>query len=213
MDILKYVDHTILKADARFEDIRRLVREARDYGCASACIGPAYIPMLRGEFPQLSLATVVGFPLGFQSKATKLMEAKEAVENGADEIDMVANIGAIKSGDFAYVEDEIRQIKEALGAKVLKVIVETCYLNLEEKIRICKIVEEAGADFIKTSTGFGPAGASLEDVRLFKEVSPNLKVKASGGIGTIEEAQAFILAGADRIGASKLVEAWINENN
>lgn len=205
MDLIKYVDHTILRPDASWEEVRRVCQEAVDYSCASACLAPSFIKRARKEFKDLRLTTVIGFPLGYQLREVKEFETRKAIEDGADEIDMVINISKVKDGDYDYVYEEIRSIKNLCQKRILKVIVETCYLSKEEKITLSKLVGKAGADFIKTSTGFGPQGASLEDVKLFKEISPDLKIKAAGGISTLQEAEAFLKAGASRLGASRLV--------
>lgn len=212
MDILHYVDHTLLKADASWEDIKEIVKESKEYACASACIPPCFVKRAKEETGAI-ICTVIGFPLGYQTTSSKLEEARRAVEDGADEVDMVMNISAFKNKDYGYVKEEISSIKSAIGSAKLKVIVETCYLNKEEKIAACKLVDLAGADYIKTSTGFAEKGAELEDIKLFKQISPNLKVKAAGGISSLEEAREFRACGADRIGASRLVEAKKNEDN
>lgn len=212
MDILHCVDHTLLKADASWEDIKKIVKESKEYACASACIPPCFVKRAKEETGAY-ICTVIGFPLGYQTTYSKVEEARQAVEDGADEVDMVMNISAFKNKDYGYVQDEISKVKSAIGSSKLKVIVETCYLDTEEKIAACKLVELAGADYIKTSTGFSDKGADIEDIKLFKKICPELKVKAAGGISTLEQARAFRAAGADRIGASKLVEAKRIEDN
>lgn len=202
-EILAKIDHTLLKPFAAWTDIEKLCREALEWHTASVCIPPCYIARARKEFPSLRIATVIGFPLGYAVTAAKVTETREALRDGADEIDMVINVTDVKNGDFDKVLAEIRAIREAAGNHIMKVIVETCYLTEEEKIRLCEIVTQAGADYIKTSTGFGTAGADLEDVRLFKKhIGPDVKIKAAGGIRTKEQMEAFIEAGADRIGTS-----------
>ena len=212
-EILSRVDHTLLKPTSSWEEIKTLCDEAVRFRTAAICIPPCYVKPVREEFPEngnqrlLVIATVIGFPLGYSITAAKVLEAEWAINCGASEIDMVINIGDIKSGHFDWTLEEIRLIKKACGKKILKVIVETCYLTEEEKIRLCGIVTEAGADFIKTSTGFGTAGATLADVKLFRQhIGPDVKIKAAGGIKTREDLEAFITAGADRIGTSSAVK-------
>lgn len=201
--ILKSVDHTQLKAYASWEDIDKLCREAQKLETASVCVPPCYIKRIRQAFPGLTICTVVGFPLGYIVTEAKEAEVKKAVEDGADEIDMVINITDVKNGDFEAVEKEIRTLRKAAESHILKVIVETCYLTEEEKIRLCEIVTAAGADFIKTSTGFGTAGATLEDIRLFKEhIGAGVKIKAAGGIRTKEAMEEYFQEGCSRIGSS-----------
>ena len=202
-EILSHVDHTQLKAFAKWEDIRKLCDEAVSLHTASVCVPPCYIKRIRDNYPQLDICTVVGFPLGYSVTEAKLAEVKQALLDGADEIDMVVNITDVKNHDYDAVETEIRALREATGSKILKVIIETCYLTEEEKIRLCEIVTRAGADYIKTSTGFGTAGATLEDIRLFKEhIGPGVKMKAAGGIRTREAMEAYLAEGCDRIGSS-----------
>lgn len=206
--ILERIDYTNLKPDGKLEDIIKLAEEAIEYEMASVCIQQTYIERIRERFEDLKICTVIGFPLGYNLTETKIMEAKESVAKGADEIDMVINITDVKNGDYKKVEEEIREIKNAIGEKILKVIIETCYLNEEEKIQMCKAVTNAGADYIKTSTGFGPEGAKLEDIKLFKEhLGPDVKIKGAGGIRTKEELENFIEAGCDRIGSSSVLDA------
>lgn len=208
-DALARVDHTILKATSTWEEVKKILKEALENKTASACIPPSYVKRAKAEFPNLTVCTVIGFPLGYSTKATKFFEARDAVENGADEIDMVVNLGLVKDGDFLGVAEEIRAVKKACSGKLLKVIVETCYLTEQEKIELCRAVTSAGAEYIKTSTGFGTAGAELADMQLFrKHIGANVKIKASGGIRSREEIEAFIEAGADRIGASAAVKAY-----
>ncbi len=202
-EILSHIDHTLLKPDAKWEDIALLCEKAMNYHTASVCIPPYYVERVKQTFPSLNVCTVIGFPLGYQQTAVKVFETQEAVKAGADEIDMVINVSALKSGNDSAVLDEIRRIREACGGRVLKVIIETCLLTEDEKIRCCKMVTEAGADYIKTSTGFGSAGANLEDIALFRQhIGSDVKMKAAGGIRTREQMEAFLAAGCDRIGSS-----------
>lgn len=207
MQINQYIDHTVLKADATFDDIKKLVDEAVEHDFYSVCVNSSYVKFIRDYNKDVRIASVVGFPLGAMAKKAKVFEARCAIEDGASEIDMVINIGMLKSGDYDYVEREIREIKEAIGDNVLKVIIETCLLTEEEKVKACELSVKAGADFVKTSTGFSTGGATVSDVKLMAEtVGDKAKVKASGGIHTREEALSFIEAGASRIGASKSIE-------
>lgn len=207
MKINQYIDHTNLKADATFYQIKKLVDEAVDHDFYSVCVNSSYVKFIRDYNKDIKIAAVVGFPLGAMTKDAKVFEAKEAIRDGASEIDMVINIGRLKSEDYFYVEDEIRAIKEAIGDNILKVIIETCLLTEDEKVKACKLALNAGADFVKTSTGFSTGGATVADIKLMKEaVEGKIKVKASGGIHTKEEALALIEAGADRIGASKSID-------
>ena len=201
----KYIDHTLLKADATKEMILKLCSEAKEYDFASVCVNPCWIETAKEALKGSVVMTcfVIGFPLGAMTTAAKVFEAKDAVERGADEVDMVINIGKLKDQDDAYVTEEIRAIKEAVGDHTLKVIIEACLLSDEEKVRACKDAEAAGADFVKTSTGFSLHGATIEDVRLMKEtVGDRLKVKAAGGVRTAEDMDQMIAAGAERIGTS-----------
>lgn len=210
--IFSHVDHTLLKATARWKDIKKLCKEAEKYGMASVCVPSSFVARIRDEFPNLVICTVVGFPLGNCSTDAKCEEAIAAISEGADEIDMVINIGALKDGDLDYVTDEIATLKGCIEDHILKVIVETCYLTEEEKIDACHCVTKAGADYIKTSTGFGSAGANLADVELFKKhIGPNVKIKAAGGIHTKEEMEAYLEAGVSRIGASGAIKALLGE--
>ena len=205
-EILAHIDHTQLKAFATWQDMTALCDEAMEYKTASVCIPPAYIARVHSAYPELNICTVVGFPLGYSVTAAKEAEVRAALADGASEIDMVVNISDVKNHLFEKVEEEIRTLKAACGDHILKVIIETCYLTEEEKIAMCHAVTNAGADFIKTSTGFSTGGATVEDVRLFREhIGPQVKIKAAGGIRTFEQAQAMMEAGADRIGASALV--------
>jgi deoxyribose-phosphate aldolase len=207
-EILSRVDHTLLKMTASWEEIKTLCDEAVRYKTASVCIPPAYVKPVFGEFGKaLVICTVIGFPLGYTYASVKANETGIALENGAGEIDMVINASGVKNGDYDSVLDEIKSIKKICGEKILKVIIEACYMSEEEKITLCGIVTEAGADFIKTSTGFGTAGAAIADVKLFRRhIGPGVKVKAAGGIKTREDLEAFIQAGADRIGTSSAVK-------
>jgi deoxyribose-phosphate aldolase len=192
---------------ASWEEIKTLCDEAVRFGTASVCIPPCYVKAVKEAYGSLNVCTVIGFPLGYNSPEIKALETLTAVQDGADEIDMVINVGDVKSGCFDKVLDEIKQIKKTCGEKILKVIIETCYLTEEEKIKMCGIVTETGADFIKTSTGFGITGATLADVELFKKhIGPNVKIKAAGGIKTREDLEAFINAGAARLGTSSAVK-------
>ena len=199
-----YIDHTLLKATATWDQIRKICDEAVEKGAASVCVPPAFVSRVREQYcASVTICTVIGFPLGYNSTAVKVAEAVDAVEAGAGELDMVINLGETKAGNFDGVEREIAAIRKVTPG-ILKVIVETCYLSEEEKIRLCGIVTGAGADYIKTSTGFGSAGAALEDIRLFgKNIGSGVKIKAAGGISTLEEMEAFIAAGASRIGTSR----------
>lgn len=202
-EILSHVDHTQLKAYATWEDIKKLCEEAVELHTASVCVPPCYVKRIKNAYPDLNICTVVGFPLGYSVTEAKAAETKKALEDGAGEIDMVINITDVKNGDYDAVEREIRTLKEMTGEKILKVIVETCYLTEEEKIRLCEIVTRAKADYIKTSTGFGTAGASLEDIRLFWEhIGSEVKMKAAGGIRTKEDMEAYLKEGCERIGSS-----------
>lgn len=206
-EMLKHVDHTQLQAFCTWEDIEKLCREAIEFETASVCIPPAYVRMVNKNFgDKLNICTVIGFPLGYQVTAAKVIEAQEAIKQGCNEIDMVVNITDVKNGLYNKVEEEIREVKKACGEHILKVIIETCYLTKEEKIAMCKAVTNAGADYIKTSTGFGTGGATLEDVKLFKEhIGPNVKIKAAGGVSTLQDLEAFLSLGCDRIGTSRAV--------
>ena len=201
----KYIDHKLLKPESTPQDIEKLCLEAKEYDFASVCIQPCYVKMAYGLLKEtdVKVCTVIGFPLGANTTETKIQEACQAVEEGAEEIDMVINIGALKAGDTVYVTEEIRRIKEAVGEHILKVIIETCLLTDEEKVLACQCAVNAGADFVKTSTGFSKGGTTVEDVRLMKQtVGDRCRVKASGGIRTPEDFNAMIEAGAARIGTS-----------
>lgn len=206
-EILERVDHTQLKAFATWEDIAKLCDEAIANQTASVCVPPTYIKRIHDTYgDKINICTVVGFPLGYSVTEAKVAETKQAVKDGAHEIDMVINISDVKNGMYDKVEKEIRTLKEACEGHILKVIIETCYLTKEEKIAMCKAVTNAGADYIKTSTGFGTGGAAIEDIRLFKEhIGEGVKIKAAGGISTLEDLEAFVAEGCDRIGTSRAV--------
>ena len=205
--ILKLVDHTLLAQTATWEEIKVICDDAITYGTASVCIPPSYVKRVKEYVgDKMAVCTVIGFPNGYNTTAVKEFETKEALKEGADEIDMVVNLGDVRDGNFEKVTDEIRTLKAACGNKILKVIVETCLLTEEEKIALCKAVTEAKADFIKTSTGFSKAGATFEDVELFaKHIGPDVKIKAAGGVKTREDLEMFLEAGCDRIGTSSAV--------
>ena len=207
-EILNHCDHTLVKQEATWDQIREIADDAIKYNTASICIPPCYIKRAKEYVgDKVKLCTVIGFPNGNMTPATKVFETKDAIENGADEIDMVINIGELKAKNYDYVLDEIRKIKEACDGRILKVIIETCLLTDDEKIKMCELVTEAGADYIKTSTGFSTAGATFEDVELFAaHVGPNVKIKAAGGIGSIADAEKFMALGADRLGTSRIVK-------
>lgn len=206
-EMLSHVDHTQLKPFATWEDIERLCDEAIQYETASVCVPPAYIKRIADKYgDKLNICTVVGFPLGYSVTAAKEAEIDQALRDGANEIDMVVNISDVKNHRFAQVEEEIRILKAACKGHILKVIIETCFLTEEEKIAMCKAVTNAGADYIKTSTGFGTGGATMEDVLLFKKhIGPAVKIKAAGGVKTRDDLEAFLTAGCDRIGTSSAV--------
>ena len=206
-EMLTYVDHTLLKPTATWDQIKTLCEEAIKYHTASVCIPCSFISRAHEAFPELNLCTVVGFPLGYSTTASKLFETREALHNGASEIDMVVNLGDVKEGNFDKVTQEIRELKKACGDKILKVIIETCYLTEEEKIELCHCVTDGGADFIKTSTGFGSAGATFDDIKLFrKHIGPGVKIKAAGGIRTYEDIVTYIELGCDRLGCSAAIK-------
>ena len=206
-EILKHIDHTQLKPFATWADIEKLCDEAVKYQTASVCIPPAYIKRVHDKYgEQVNICTVVGFPLGYSVTAAKVAEVEQALADGCSEIDMVVNISDVKNGDYDKVEEEIRALKKACGNHILKVIIETCFLTEQEKIAMCKAVTNAGADYIKTSTGFGTAGATIEDIRLFKQhIGPNVKMKAAGGVKTKDDLIMFLEEGCDRIGTSSAV--------
>ena len=206
--ILSMVDHTLLLQTSTWEEIRALCDDAIHYGTASVCIPPCFVQQAKEYVGnQMKICTVIGFPNGNHTTATKVFETMDAVNNGADEIDMVINVGMLKAKDYDYILNEIREIKDACGDKILKVIIETCLLTDEEKIKMCEIVTESGADFIKTSTGFSTGGATFDDIALFAEhVGENVKIKAAGGISSMEDAEKFIALGASRLGTSRIVK-------
>ncbi|MEK3751656.1 deoxyribose-phosphate aldolase [Paenibacillus sp. FSL E2-8871] len=207
-DILGKVDHTLLDVTATWDDIKNLCDDAMKYQTASVCIPSAYVREAANYVEgKIAICTVIGFPNGYSTQAVKVFEATDAITNGASEIDMVINVGFLKSGRYEEVCDEIRAIKNACGSRVLKVIVETCLLTQEEKVKVCELVTKAGADYIKTSTGFSKAGATKEDVSLFAQnIGQNVKIKAAGGIRSLDDAKAFIDLGADRLGTSAIVK-------
>lgn len=208
-NILAKCDHTLLTQTATWEDIKKICDDGMKYSTASVCIPPYFVKQAKEYVgAKLAICTVIGFPNGYNTTAVKVFETKDAIEKGADEIDMVINIGALKAGMDGFIVDEIKQIKAACGDKILKVIIETCLLNEDEKIRMCKNVTAAGADYIKTSTGFSTAGATREDVALMvANVGEGILVKAAGGISGIQDAEDFINLGADRLGTSRVVKA------
>ena len=209
--LFSYVDHTQLKAFATWEDIKKLCDEAVEYKTASVCVPPCYIKRIADTYgDKINICTVVGFPLGYSTTEAKVQEVKTAIEDGVSEIDMVVNISDVKNGDYEKVEEEIKALREACGDKILKVIIETCYLTEAEKIAMCKAVTNAKADFIKTSTGFGTGGATLDDVILMKNnIGPDVKIKAAGGIRTKEDMIAFVEAGCSRLGTSSAVDILV----
>lgn len=211
--ILSTVDHTLLTQNATWAEIKQICDDAVHYGTASVCIPASYVKRAKeyvGE--KMAVCTVIGFPNGYSTTAAKVFETRDAIQNGADEIDMVINIGWIKDGLYDQQLDEIKQIKAACGDHILKVIIETCLLTEEEKIKMCDVVIKSGADFIKTSTGFSTAGATFEDVALFAEhVGPNVRIKAAGGIKTLDDAEKFISLGASRLGTSRIIKIMKNE--
>ncbi len=211
-EILHHVDHTQLQPYATWADIEKLCDEALRYETASVCVPPSYVKRIRAAYPSLTICTVIGFPLGYSTTETKVAETANAIKDGADEIDMVINIGAAKDGRFDEIKAEILAVREACAGHILKVIIETCYLDEAEKIALCQVVTEAGADYIKTSTGFGTAGATLEDVRLMKEnIGPDVRIKAAGGISTREDLEAYLAAGCERLGTSRAVGLLADE--
>ena len=212
-EILKKVDHTLLAQGATWEEIKQICDDAMKYQTASVCIPPSYVAQVK-EYVQeeMAVCTVIGFPNGYMTTAAKEFETKDALQNGADEIDMVINIGWLKDKRYDLLEKEIRILKEACGDKILKVIIETCLLTEEEKIKMCEIVTKAGADYIKTSTGFSKAGATFDDLALFaKHIGPEVKMKAAGGISSMEDAEKFLELGAGRLGTSRIVKIVKNE--
>lgn len=206
-NILSRCDHTLLSQTATWDEIKSVCDEGIQYGTASVCIPPSYVARAKAYVgDRLSVCTVIGFPNGYNTTAVKVFETREAIRAGADEIDMVINLGELRAGNDAYVRDEIKAVKEACGEHILKVIIETCLLSTDEKLRMCRIVTEAGADYIKTSTGFSKAGATREDVALLRaHVGTAVKVKAAGGIASLKDAEDFVALGADRLGTSRVV--------
>ena len=207
-EILKHVDHTLLLQGSTWEEIKQICDDAMKYETASVCIAPSYVKeaaeYMNGRIP---VCTVIGFPNGYMTTAAKEFETKDALANGASEIDMVINIGWLKDKKYQDVEQEIRTLKEACGDKILKVIIETCLLTEEEKIKMCELVTNAGADYIKTSTGFSTGGATFDDIQLFaKHVGEGVKIKAAGGISSMDDAEKFLTLGADRLGTSRIVK-------
>lgn len=207
-EILGHVDHTLLLQGSTWSQIRQICDDGIKYGTASVCI-PASHVKAAAEYVsgRIAVCTVVGFPNGYDTTGAKLFETAEALENGASEIDMVINIGALKEKKYDFIENEIKLLKNECGDKILKVIIETCLLSDDEKIKMCEIVTDSGADYIKTSTGFGGAGATFDDVSLFaRHIGPNVKIKAAGGISSLDDAEKFLALGADRLGTSRIVK-------
>lgn len=214
-DIMKFVDHTLLSQSATWEEIKVILDDAIKYGTASACIPASYVKRA-AEYVEgkLVICTVIGFPNGYSTTATKVFETRDAIANGADEIDMVINVGDLKDKRYDVIEDEIKQIHAACDGRILKVIIETCLLTEEEKMKMCEIVTNAGAEFIKTSTGFSKGGATFEDVALMRKyVGENVKVKAAGGISSFDDAEKFVELGAERLGTSRLVKIMKNTDS
>ena len=214
-EILSKCDHTLLTQTATWEDIQAIIDDGIKYGTASVCIPPSFVKRAAGySAGRVKICTVIGFPNGYSTTKVKLYETEDALKSGADEIDMVINIGEVKAGHYDAIRDEIKILKTACKDKILKVIIETCLLTDEEKIEMCRVVSEAGADYIKTSTGFSTAGATPHDIEIFaKYVAPGVKIKAAGGISTIEDAENFIKLGASRLGTSRIVKIVKAENN
>lgn len=215
-EILSKCDHTLLVQDATKDDIKSICDDGIKFKTASICISPSYVEFakhyIETQNADLKICTVIGFPNGNCTTETKIFEARDTIEKGADEIDMVINIGRLKDKDYTYILNEIKQLRNACEKKILKVIIETCYLTDDEKIKMCEIVTEARADFIKTSTGFGTGGATFEDVALFaKYINPDVKIKAAGGISNLEDAEKFIELGASRLGTSRIVKIAKNK--
>ena len=211
-EVYGHIDHTLLKAFSTTEQIEAIAEEALKYGTASICIPASFVNYIHNKYKDVNICTVIGFPLGYSTTSIKVAEAKQAIEDGANEIDMVINLGHVKDQRFDLIEQEIREIKAACGDKILKVIIETCLLTEEEKIKMCEVVTNAKADYIKTSTGFSTSGATFEDVALFaKHVGEHVQIKAAGGISSFDDAQKFIELGANRLGTSRLVKIMNNE--
>lgn len=213
--IVGTVDHTLLKQVATWEQIKELCDDAMRYQTASVCIPASYVKQAKEYVGSaMRVCTVIGFPNGYSTTAVKVFETQDAVQNGADEIDMVINIGWVKDGLYGQVAEEIKEVKQACGGRILKVIVETCLLTEEEKIRMCEVVTRSGADFIKTSTGFSTGGATFDDVALFaKHVGPDIRIKAAGGIASMEDAERFLSLGASRLGTSRIIQILKNEDS
>lgn len=214
-EILKHVDHTLLRQTATWQEIKQICDDAMKYQTASVCIPPCYVKQA-SEYVKgnMKVCTVIGFPNGYMTTKTKEFETKDAIANGASEIDMVINIGWLKDKKYELIEEEIVTLKEACGENVLKVIIETCFLTDEEKTKMCEIVTRAGADYIKTSTGFGGGGATFSDIELFsRNIGPNVKMKAAGGISSMEDAEKFLSLGADRLGTSRIIKIVKSEEN
>lgn len=213
-EILRHVDHTLLLQGATWEEIRQICDDAVKYGTASVCIPPSYVKAASEYLDgKMAVCTVIGFPNGYMTTAAKEFETKDALANGAAEIDMVINIGWLKDKKYELIEEEIRRLKAACGEKILKVIIETCLLSDDEKIKMCEIVTRAGADYIKTSTGFSKGGATFEDIELFAEhIGPKVKMKAAGGISSMDDAEKFLSLGADRLGTSRIIKLVKNES-
>lgn len=212
--ILSKVDHTLLAQTATWEEIKQICDDGMKYHTASVCIPASYVERV-AKYVQgkVAVCTVIGFPNGYDTTAAKVFEAEDAVQNGADEVDMVVNLGYVKDRMYDKVLDEIKQVKSACSGKILKVIIETCLLTESEKIKMCEVVTQSGADFIKTSTGFSTAGATFDDVKLFSEhVGKNVRIKAAGGIKTLDDAEKFISLGADRLGTSRIIKIIKNEH-
>ena len=211
--ILKMCDHTILASGATWDDVRDVLDDAKKFGTASACIPPTYVAAARRYVgKRLKICTVIGFPNGYSTTETKVFECRNAIENGADEIDAVINIGWLKDKKYEEILDELSALRSVCGDKILKVIIETCLLTEDEKIKMCELVSESGADFIKTSTGFSSGGATPQDIALFKNhIDPSVKIKAAGGISSFEDAERLIMLGADRLGTSRLVKIMKEE--
>lgn len=212
-EILTHVDHTLLLQTATWEEIRQICDDAIEYHTASICIPPSYVKQASDYVKdQMAVCTVIGFPNGYMTTNTKEFETKDAIANGAAEIDMVINIGWLKDKKYDLIEEEIRILKAACGDKILKVIIETCLLTDEEKVKMCEIVTNAGADYIKTSTGFSTSGATVADIELFaNHVGPDVKIKAAGGIASMDDAQKLVAAGSDRLGTSRMIKIVKNE--
>ncbi len=211
-EILKHVDHTLLTPGAAWEEIKKICDDALTYHTASVCIPPSYVKAVSEYVKgQMAVCTVIGFPNGYMTTESKKFETKDALRNGASEIDMVINIGWLKDRKYNLIEEEIRVLKALCQDKILKVIIETCFLTEEEKIQMCRIVTKAGADYIKTSTGFGNGGATFDDVKLFaKHIGSGVKIKAAGGISSLEDAEKFLKLGADRLGTSRIIKLVVD---